>query len=148
MIYTGEIFRELAKEHNMSLSEFSKYASSNPKIDYELDARQLEDARRGDVILEGRLAGWLTKTNNIKAFKILLTADQDTRIKRIIGREHKSYSIVKQEITMRERIELERYEKLYEVNYKESSHYDLIIDTTDLTPEQIIEQIIETLDLD
>ncbi len=143
LINTGEIFRELAKEYNMDLSKFSNYTKSNPKIDLELDTRQLKFARKGNVILEGRLSGWLMKNNNINAFKVLLTADLETRVKRIMGREEKTYDTVKFEIIEREECEQDRYLKIYDVNYEERSHYDLIIDTSDLTPEKIVQKIVD-----
>lgn len=146
LVYIGETFRNLAKEYKMNLQEFSKYAKDNPKIDYELDSRQLEYARKGNIILEGRLSGWMVKNNNIDAFKILLNADLEIRIKRIIGRERKSYDQVKDEIQFREKCELDRYLKLYDVNYQDPNHYDIIIDTTNLNPEQIIKKIIDHFD--
>jgi len=135
----------LAEEYEMELAEFGKYAEENLDIDQELDKRQLVYARKGDVILEGRLAGWLTKANNVEAFKILLTADLDTRIKRIMGREGKSYDEVRVDILERERCELERFMRLYRADYQDESHYDLIIDTTNLTPEKIVERIFSEL---
>lgn len=148
LIYTGETFRELAKEYNMSLPEFSEFAESNTEIDNELDKRQLEHAKKGDTILEGRLAGWLTKSNDINALKVLLTADLETRVNRVMGREKKSYSQVKNEILKRETSELERYQRLYDVNYKDQVHYDIIIDTTNLTPREIVEKIISALEIE
>ena len=65
MVYVGAIFRELAGIYNMSLSEFGEYAEDNPDIDHELDIRQVEIAKQGDVILEGRLSGWMMKKNKI-----------------------------------------------------------------------------------
>ncbi len=143
LIYIGETFRMLAKEYKMTLEEFGAFAKDNPKIDEELDKRQLELAHKGDIILEGRLSGWMAKKNGIDAFKILLTADLETRIKRIMGREGKSYFQVKTEILAREQVELNRYIDLYGVNYRDPHHYDLIIDTSNLTPEQIVDKIID-----
>jgi len=145
LVFIGETFRELASEYNMSLSEFGDYVINNPKIDFELDSRQIDHARTSNVILEGRLSGWMTMKNNIDAFKILLTADLNTRINRIMGRENKSYEMVKQEIMAREVSEVERYKKLYGINYLEPSYYDLIIDTADLSPEQIVDEIVRNI---
>lgn len=142
IVNTGEIFRQLAKEHNMDLTSFSSYAKSKPEIDFELDKRQVEIAKGGSVILEGRLSGWLMKNNNIPGFTVLLTADLATRIKRIMGREKKSYEQVKSEVLAREKCEQDRYQKFYNVNYLDSIHYDLIIDTSNLTPEEIVNRII------
>ena len=142
LVYIGETFRELAKEYNMSLPEFGKYAQANSKIDSELDERQVAQARQGSVILEGRLSGWVLKNANIEALKVLLTASLDIRIKRVMDRESKSYDTVRTEILEREQVELERYQRLYGVNYQDTSHYDQIIDTSFLTPEEIVQRII------
>jgi predicted cytidylate kinase len=147
MVYIGEIFRDLAKEYDMSLDEFGKFADNNPEIDRRLDEKQLEYGRMGNIILEGRLSGCIMKINNIDSFKILLIADLDTRVKRIMNRENKSYEQVRTEIETRESGEVERYKKLYNLDYKDHSHYDVIIDTTNLTPEQIVIKIIENLKL-
>ena len=91
MVGIGEIFRELAKEYDMTLADFGRYADNNPEIDQKLDDKQLEYGRGGNIILEGRLSGCMMKENNIKSFKILLLADLATRVKRIMGRENKTY---------------------------------------------------------
>ena len=142
LVYIGETFRELAQEYNMSLPEFGKYARTNSKIDSELDERQVAQARQGSVILEGRLSGWVLKNANIKAFKVLLTASLDIRVKRVMNRENKSYDTVRIEILEREQLELERYQRLYGINYQDISHYDQIIDTSSLTPEEIVQTIV------
>ena len=38
LVYTGETFRKLAKEHKMNLEDFSELAKSNPEIDHESPA--------------------------------------------------------------------------------------------------------------
>lgn len=141
MVYIGAIFRELAGVYNMTLSEFGEYAEDNPDVDHELDTRQVEIAKQGDVILEGRLSGWMMKMNKIKAFKILLTADLDIRISRIMDREKKDYEQVKAEILKREACENERYSDFYDADYQDQSYYDLIINTSELTPNEIVKKI-------
>ena len=90
-VYSGKIFRETAKKYKMSLEEFGKYCEINENIDKELDGKQLEILKKGNVILEGRLAGWIAKENKIEAYKILINADFDKRINRIINREKGDY---------------------------------------------------------
>ena len=87
-IYSGMIFRELAEKYKMSLEEFGKYCEENSDIDKELDNRQVEILKKGDVILEGRLAGWLAFRNNIPAVKVMIDTDVDTRAERIVKREN------------------------------------------------------------
>ncbi len=144
-VYSGMIFRELAEEHNMTLEEFGKYCEQNSEIDKELDERQLEIMKKGDVILEGRLAGWLAHQNNIPAFKVALHTDLETRAKRIVKREKGSVEQRKKEILERERSEAVRYKNYYNIDLNDKSIYDLVIDSGNKTPEEIVEIIIKKI---
>ena len=55
-IYSGDLFRTLAQQHHMSLEEFGKYCETHREIDEELDREQLEILKKGNVIIEGRIA--------------------------------------------------------------------------------------------
>jgi len=145
-VYSGMIFREMAKKYNMSLEEFGKICEGNSEIDKELDGRQLEILRNGDVILEGRLAGWLAHRNNIPAFKVAVVADLETRVQRIVKREKGSVEKRKKEILEREKSEVLRYKNYYNIDLKDTSIYNLVIDSGDKTPEEIVDIIIEKLD--
>ena len=144
-IYSGENFRETAKNYKMSLEEFGEYCEKNENIDKKLDEKQLNILKKGDVILEGRLAGWIAKKNNINALKIMINADLEIRIKRIIEREGGDYSKRLKEVLKREKSEEDRYRKYYDINIKDTSIYDLIIDSSDKNPMEIIEIIIKKM---
>ena len=144
-VYSGRIFRELAEEHNMELEEFGKYCEKNSEIDKKLDARQIEILKKGNVILEGRLAGWLAYQNNIPALKVAIDTDIETRARRIVNREKGSVEFRKNEILERERSEDLRYKNYYNIDLKDKSIYDLVIDSGDKTPEEIVELIIEKI---
>ena len=144
-IYSGKIFREKAKKYKMTLEEFGIYCEKNEDIDKELDEKQLKILKKGDVILEGRLSGWIAKKNNIKAFKIMINADLDIRIKRIIKREYGIYSKRLKEVLKREKSEEKRYKKYYNIDIKDTSIYDLIIDSTNKNPNELIDIIIQEI---
>ena len=145
-IYSGMIFRQLAEEHNMELERFGKYCEQNSEIDKELDARQLEILKKGDVILEGRLAGWIAYQNNIPALKVSIDTDIDIRAKRIVNREKGSVEYRKKEIIERERSEALRYKNYYNIDLKDKSIYDIIIDSKDKSPDEIVEIIIKKIE--
>jgi predicted cytidylate kinase len=145
-VYSGMIFRELAEKYNMTLEEFGKYCEESSDIDKELDERQLEILKEGSVILEGRLAGWLAHRNNISAFKVAIIADIDIRAKRIVNREKGNVETRKKEILERERSENTRYKKYYNFDLKDKSIYDIVIDSGDKAPEEIVKIIIQKLD--
>jgi predicted cytidylate kinase len=144
-VYTGDIFRELAKKYNMTLLEFGSYAGTHPDIDRELDERQLELAREGNIILEGRVAGWIVAKNEIDAFKVWLDASIEVRAKRVSNREDMKIDEVQHEILDREKSERSRYQKLYGFDICDLSLYDIVIDTNIPTPEQICNLIITKL---
>lgn len=144
-IYSGMIFRENADKYKMSLEEFGKFCEKNSDIDKELDNRQLEILKKGEVILEGRLAGWLAYLNKIPAFKIIIDTDIETRAKRIVNREAGSVEKRKKEIIKREKSEILRYKKYYNIDLKDTSIYDLVIDSGDKTPEEIVDIILNKL---
>ena len=144
-VYSGEIFREIAKKHNMTLEAFGRFCETDGKIDKELDNKQLEYLKKRDIIVEGRIAGWIAHLNNIPAFKVLLNADIATRAKRIIGREGGDSEKRKQEIMERERSEAARYKKYYNINLKDVSIYDVVIDTSDKNPSEILDIIISKI---
>lgn len=146
-VYSGMLFRESAKEHKMSLEEFGKYCEKNPEVDKELDKKQVEILKKGSVILEGRLAGWLSYKNKIPAFKIAITTDIKTRAERIVKREKGDAKQREKEILERERSENTRYKKYYDIDLKDFSIYDLVIDSSDKNPEEIADIIVKKINM-
>ena len=144
-VYSGEIFRQSAQKYKMSLEEFGTYCETHREIDEELDRYQLNILREGNVIVEGRLSGWLAFQNLIPAVKVLLQADIDVRVNRIVKREQGDMKQRKKEILKREKSEASRYKKYYGIDIRDTSIYDIIIDAGDKTPEEIMEIIVKYL---
>jgi len=145
-VYSGEIFRKLAVKHNMSLEEFGRYCETHREIDQELDDSQLEILKGGKVILEGRLAGWLAYRNNLQAVKIMIDADIQTRAERIVEREGGDVKEREQEMIKREKSEASRYKQYYGIDLKDSSIYDIVVDSADKTAEEVADLILKKLD--
>jgi CMP/dCMP kinase len=144
-VYSGEIFRKLAEKHKMSLEEFGRYCESHREVDEELDRYQLDVLREGNVIVEGRISGWIAYQNHIPAVKILLQADIAVRAGRIVKREKGDIEQRKKEILRREKSEATRYKNYYGIDVRDTSIYDVIIDTGDKTPEEILGIILRYL---
>lgn len=144
-IYSGLLFRKQAEKYNMPLEKFGKYCEQHREIDNELDEHQIKLLKKGNIILEGRLAGWLAHRNNISAFKVLLDTDINTRAKRIVNREKGSIEQRKKEIIERERSESFRYKKYYDIDLKDTSIYDIVVDTGDIKSDEITNIIIKNM---
>lgn len=146
-VVSGNIFREMAKEHRMSLAEFGALCERDMRYDRMLDERMVEIARDNpDIILEGRLVAYMLKKNGIPALKFFLTADLETRAKRVVEREGQQLETALSEMKQREDSEEVRYLSYYGINIKSDDVYDVVIDTGDKTPEQIVDTMMEKVE--
>lgn len=142
-VISGHVFREMAKELDLSLEEFGLKAEQDPKYDALIDERMVDIARNdGDLILEGRLAGQMMRRNSIPAFCVFLDAPLDIRTQRVSGREGVDLTAAMHEMSAREASEVLRYRKFYDIDVTDRSIYDMVIDTGALTPEQVVEMIV------
>lgn len=141
-VYSGDIFRDLAKQHQKSLEEFGRYCEQHPQVDKQLDKKQLDYLKQEDIIVEGRLAGWLAYQENIPAVKVFITADETIRAQRIVNREGGTVSQRKKELQTREQSEAKRYRDYYNIDLFDTSIYDLVIDSSQKSAENIAQSII------
>lgn len=144
-VYSGLIFREMAEKYKMSLEEFGNYAENHREIDQELDDFQLTILRKGNVVIEGRISGWIAFRNKISSIKVLIDADLETRAGRIVKREKGSAKIRKKEILKREKSEATRYKNYYNIDLDDKSIYDVVIDSSNKTPEEITDIILKKI---
>ena len=123
----GEVFREIAEDRGMSLTQLTAEASESDDIDRELDRRLQRIAEKwGEAnkpfILESRLAGYLAADH--ADLRVWLDAPEEVRVSRTEGREELSA-----EMRVREVIEERRYETYYGVELSDQSFYDLSVNT-------------------
>ncbi len=150
LLLTGQIFRGMAEDKGMKLSEFGTYAEGHPEVDIELDRLVVERVRESvaqqkGLIVEGRLAGFMLFRAKIPSFRIYVTADPEVRAERIRKREGGSAAEIMKEMTERERCERERYLKVYSFDITDMSIYDLIIDSTNLDIDGVVEQSMKAI---
>ena len=143
----GEYFRSLAQEMNMSVTEFNKYVDEHPEIDRQIENRATEYSKTHEnYIIDARL-GWYSVPNS---FKVYLRVDIEEAAKRALGDPKRKVTEnfltiedQKADIERRYKLENERYEKIYGIRKDDMSNYDLVIDTTHITPEEVADKIIE-----
>ena len=141
-ISAGDVFRQLAVEHNMSLLEFNEFAEGNDEIDIELDKRQAKIAKESDnLIVEGRLSAHFVDAD----YKIWLMAPDHVRAERICDRENKSLQTVNYEIKERTVSEKKRYLEIHNIDIADLSVYDLIINTGTFDADSTANIIIESI---
>lgn len=118
----------------------------------ELGEKLLEENNSDEVwIIDSRLAF----SNIPESFAVRLTVRDDIAAKRLLGdnlrgKEDRNYSSVeeaKQKIVERKKGEEERYKEVYNVDLKDPNNYDLIIDTSFSTIDDIAETILKCEEL-
>lgn len=136
-ICAGDIFRKMARERGMSLEEFNRYAETHPEIDREIDMRVVEEARKGNSVVDSRLAGWLVPAD----LKILLTAPLEVRVSRICKRENRDFEEVLRETKTREESEEKRFREMYGIDVNDVSPFDVVLNTAKFSEEEVKEII-------
>lgn len=128
MISAGEVFRQLAKEHNMELARFGDLARKDPSYDKMIDARQKEIAEaRDNIVIEGRLSGWMVDNADLK---IWIYAPIGCRIKRIVFRDQVADEETAKSLTLeREQCEADRYRSYYDIDINDLSIYHIILNS-------------------
>ncbi|HLC52739.1 MAG TPA: cytidylate kinase family protein [Candidatus Nanoarchaeia archaeon] len=156
-VYGGGIFREIAKEKKMVLEEFLDYIKHNPEIELLIDKKIKEKADRlskqgRTVIVESRVQFHFIPSS----IKVFLKVDLDEAAKRIwkdlsdlktsLSRNEaltSSLNETEQKILTRNKTDRERYKKLYHIDIYNLKNFNLVVDTTKITPQQAAEKILD-----
>jgi predicted cytidylate kinase len=83
--------------------------------------------------------------NSLPALKVYLDARIEVRALRVGVREHETEVEAMENIAARERSEATRYMQYYGIDLYDRSVYDIVIDTSDIAPEEVVEVIIAKL---
>jgi len=134
-------FRTLSEEKGIEFWTFCKMAEESDEFDLEVDKRQVEMAlAQPDCVLGSRLAIWMLKQADLKVY---LTASSIERARRITQREGGTLSERLEQTQMRDANDSARYLRLYNIDNSDTTVADLVIDTSELEPEQIAALIVK-----
>ncbi|HFC76611.1 MAG TPA: hypothetical protein ENJ27_00030 [Candidatus Moranbacteria bacterium] len=147
----GDLFRKVAEKNGMTMEEFDVYMKKNPeaRVDKEIDSLQKKMGETdNNFVLESRLA-WYFIPDSIK---IKLDAEEDERIRRIsnddnndrIAYQKESFEKTKQKTKERTRVHQEKIFEIYGIkDMMADEHFDYIVDTTNLNPDEVFEKILK-----
>lgn len=141
----GDYFRKLAKDMGMDVTTFNEYVMNHTEIDKQIENSASEYAKTHDnFIIDARL-GWYAVP---ESFKVYLKVDIDVAAERAflddLRKSTEKFATVeeqKADMQKRYKIENERYWNLYGVRKEDESNYDFVLNTTNLTPEEVADRI-------
>ena len=139
---TGAIQREIALEHNLSTLEMNQLMARDLSFDHAIDGAvaKISVEREGETIIFDSRMAWRFAENS---FKVFVTVDPLVAASRVMGSprgQEEVYSDLedaKQKLIERGRIENERFKDIYRVDNFDFNNYDLVIDSTNETPEAL-----------
>jgi predicted cytidylate kinase len=130
----------MAEKMNISLIELQDLAKKDHNIDKKFDEIQLKEMERvKDFVISTWLGPWLAKPE----LSVWLKTDNLIRFERISKRENMSLQKAKEYVLRKDEQNMDRYMTIYNIDIAEHSMFDLELDTTELTPEQVADIIIK-----
>jgi len=143
-VYTGKIQREIANRYQMSTLELNQYAETHPEIDEEIDATFKALNASTDLVVDSRLA-WFFIPNSYKVYlkcDIIVAANRISNDKQRKSEQYVSKKEAIRDIIARKESENKRYMELYGADCSDLSNFNLMVDSSYITPEEAANTII------
>lgn len=149
--YIGGMRREMARKKGMNIEQLNAVGEREDWTDREVDDFQKELGKKEDnFVIEGRLSYFLIP----HSLKVFLYVDERTGAERIYedvkrsAEENKRNEVryknveeTAEAIKKRQESDIKRYMKYYGKDIFDESNFDLFIDTTKMTPDEVAERI-------
>jgi predicted cytidylate kinase len=140
---TGQLFRNYVKKKNLNLEQAEE---QNGKLTKKIDF-QVRDLlhQPGNLIVDGWMSGIMAdKLPDV--LKILLICKDDIRYQRFAEREKITLEEAKTRVEDRQSNWFNKLKKIYRRNdFINPKNYDLVIDTSYLTPQAVFKQVLTAL---
>ncbi|PLW80108.1 hypothetical protein C0585_04300 [Candidatus Woesearchaeota archaeon] len=143
----GDLQRELAKELGVTIEKLGELEKEDRKYDDMIDDKQKQIGKRDNAVVDSRLGALFIPP----AFKVFLEVDINEAVKRRISQEKRdeeefeSEEEAKKSMINREKVNRTRFLDLYGFDFLDMKKYNLVIDTTNLDINQIIEKILDKI---
>ena len=144
----GDFMRQLAKERNTDVLSLSEQAMHDDGvIDRILDDRTIRLGKTHDnFVLDGHISFHFV----LDSFKVFLDVAPEAAAKRILAQDradetHESFEHALKNVKDRRAFEKDRYKKYYGLDIPPENGIDLMIDTTAISAQEVVDKIIAAL---
>ena len=148
----GDLRGKMAQERGLTIDELNALGEEESFTDKDVDDYQTKLGKeQDDFVVDGRLSWHFIP----HAKKIFLDVEPMEAARRVfeaakdgLRPDEKPFVSVedtKERIAARLASDQRRYEKYYGIDYLNRENYDLVVDTTHLTPDEIVDKILETV---
>jgi len=148
IISIGDLRGQIAKERNITIDELNEIGKKEKWVHEEADKKTIEIGKtKNNFIIEG----WIAWNFIPKSKKIFLEVDPEIGAKRIFKNQRpdeapcSNIKEMKQMLKKRLDITNNSFKKYYRIDFLNKENYDLIINTTNLSIEEMVNKTIESL---
>ncbi|MFQ6010120.1 MAG: (d)CMP kinase [Candidatus Aenigmatarchaeota archaeon] len=142
----GKFFKShgAGKETKAAVDVWRTEKGSSKSFHEEIDRKQQELADKGNIVIDGKLSIRFVKKADLKVW---LKAAIEVRAKRITQREEGiDYETALRQLKEKEELERKNFKRIYGFTPSDlEKEADMVIDTSNLTAEQVADKIIEKL---
>lgn len=141
----GDLRGKMAMERGLTIDQLNKIGENEAWTDNDADAYQAELGKKEDNFVVDSWLGFHFIPHSIKIF---LKVDRKESAKRVFKNqredEEKKETIEEVEEMLAKRAEhsKQRYLKYYNIDYLDLNHYDLVLDTTNLTINEVKQKLL------
>lgn len=146
---TGKVIRQIAEEHGVSVLEMNKMMEKDHKYDHMIDdttARISKEQKDKKLLFDSRLAWNFVE----ESFKVFLSVSLPVAAARVMADASRgqveTYASVEECMkSLKERAASEdaRYKELYGIEYFNYANYNLVLDSSDCTPDVLAKILVE-----
>jgi len=148
ILSTGDIHRTIARELNTTALGANYVAEADPSIDERIDSTTVRVAREAaaPLIFDSRMA-WHFVEN---ALRVRLLVDPGVAARRVLSRatdveSYESEAHAAAGLVERSDSEIRRFRDTYGVDISDLRNYQLVIDTSDASPQEVADAIVTML---
>ena len=141
--YNKRHAKKAKKEADKSIEMWHLDKKTLNKFHHDSDKFANEIAKKGNVVIDAKLGVHLIKTHDLTVW---LTASKKVRAERYAKRDSISIKEAMKKVIEKELLERKNWKRIYDFDYfNQAREADLVINTGDKTPEQIVGLIIKKL---
>jgi len=145
----GDLRGKMAMERGLTIDELNRLGESEAWTDEDADEYQRKLGKReDDFVMEGRLSFHFIP-HSVKVFLAVdpgIGAERVFRNQRPDEERQESVEGVRKMLEERTESDRKRYRKYYGIDCFDRKHYDIVVDTTRLTKEQVVEKILSFIE--
>jgi CMP/dCMP kinase len=150
MVGGGDVLKEMAVEEGYTPGgedwwdkgegmKFLQERKRSSDFDKEVDARLLQKAKQGDVVITSYPVPWLSK----EGLKVWLSGSVKSRATRMSKRDGIPLSKCREVLSVRDTENFKLYKKIYGIEFgKDLKPFDLVVETDNIDEERVAEMVI------